>query len=210
MSPLPKVPRLPPGPLVRAAGDVVELTPVLWRIHRTRGAHVLGWNEFRQFGPTASRYDPHPTPRGTHPGYGVLYTATSLRTALAEVFQARRRVNTVTGAPHATSWSPARPLRLLDLTGDWALRNGGAYALASAPRSTCRAWSNAIARTWGDLDGLWAPSTLTGEPMAVLYEHARTSLPAAPAFSRPLAHPLLWSVVEDCAMGIGYSIDGLS
>ncbi|MCW4353761.1 RES family NAD+ phosphorylase [Hoyosella sp. YIM 151337] len=111
----PKVPREPNTPLARNDGDIVEYADPVWRIHRTRGAHVLLWNMFRAFGPVASsRYDPHPPQRGIHPGFGIMYTACSVRTAVAEVFQTTRRVNTMTGAPCLTSWTPVRPLKLLD------------------------------------------------------------------------------------------------
>lgn len=204
----PKVPRRPPRPLTRRNRDVLHLRPVLWRVHRTHGEHLQPWNGFRTYGPLpTSRYDPHPPPRDEHPGYGVTYAATTLRTALAEVFQGTRRINRVTGAPHATSWTPTRPLALLDLTGDWALRNRAAQALTAAPRPVCRAWSSAIHDRWDDLDGLWAPGTLDGSPIVTLYEHARSVMPATPAFSRPLAHPLLWTIVGRHAHDIAYDTD---
>jgi hypothetical protein len=153
-----------------------------------------------------ARYDPHPQPPGNHPGAGVSYTATDIKTAAAEVFQTSRRIDPTTGAPYATSWTPTRPLQLLDLTGDWALRNGAAHALAHASRPVCRAWSRAIHQTWPDLDGLWAPSTMTGRPMAVLYEPAASAMPSRPAFSEPLDAPVVWSILDRIAADIGYTI----
>ncbi|MBB3037931.1 RES domain-containing protein [Hoyosella altamirensis] len=201
----PKVPREPHSPLVRNEGDVIEYAGPVWRIHRTRGTHVLPWNSFREFGPVvSSRYDPHPPERGIHPGFGIMYTACSVRTSVAEVFQTTRRVNTMTGAPYLTSWMPVRPLKLLDLTQSWAVRNNAAYALTAAPRPTCRAWSHAIHQQWEDLDGLWAPSTMTGESMPVLYDRAAAAIPSAPDFSRPLSHPLVWSLIERAAETVGY------
>ena len=47
----PKVPRTPSANLVHDPGDIVSVRPVLWRIHRTQGPHVLGWNQPRTFGP---------------------------------------------------------------------------------------------------------------------------------------------------------------
>lgn len=185
----------------------MDVSVPLWRIHRTAGEHVLPWDGCRTYGPVPTgRYDPHPDPPGEHPGCGVTYAAADLRTALAESFQRSRTVNVHGDAPYATSWAPVRPLRLLDLTGDWALRNGAAHALAYAPRSTCRAWSRAIHASWDDLDGLWAPSTLDATPILALYEQAHSAVPAAPAFSRPLAHPLLWSIVNHHAGAIGYTL----
>lgn len=207
MTPRPKVPRTPPEDLQRRPEDLLQAQPALWRIHRTQGKHVIAWNGFRVFGPVAAaRYDPHPEPRADHPGDGISYTALDLKTSVAEVFQATRRIDPSTGAPYATSWTPTRPLQLLDLTGDWALSNGAAASLAQAGRPTCRSWSCAIHQTWPDLDGLWAPSTMTGRPMVVLYEPAASAMPAFPAFSEPLAAPVLWSVLARIAGEIGYQI----
>lgn len=208
MSPRPKVPRRPPRHLTHTDRDVLTLRPVLWRIHRTSGEHVLPWSGFRTYGPLPSgRYDPHSPPPADQPGYGITYAADNLATAIAEVFQTSRRVNPAApGDLHATSWTPLRPLRLLDVTGDWALRNGAAHALTAAPRPPCRASSRAIHDYWDDIDGLWAPSTLTGSPIAALYQQSATAMPAAPAFSRPLGAPVLWTLIADSAESIGYEI----
>lgn len=203
----PKVPRTPSAVMVREPGDIVTVRPVLWRIHRTRGSHVLGWNQLRGFGPLPTmRYDPHPEPAAPSTE-GVLYAATSLATALAETFQATRVVDSRSLGPQVTAWTPTRDLRLLDLTGGWALRNGAAFALATAPKSTCRVWARQIRATWPDLDGLWAPSTMTGDTNVVLWNPARTSLPAAPAFSRPLAEPTLYAITARIArQELGYQV----
>ncbi|HEV8528854.1 MAG TPA: RES family NAD+ phosphorylase [Actinomycetes bacterium] len=187
--------------------DLVTIQPVLWRIHRTLGNHVLPWDGFRTFGPLASaRFDPHPLPAGDHPGCGVLYAAQDLATSLAEVFQTTRLVNTKTNDPHLTSWTPTRPLRVLDLTGTWAIRNQASASLSAAPRPTCRAWAHAIHAHWPDLDGLYAPSTMTGTPTIALWEPAKSCMPKLPDFSRPLSHAMLWTLVQRAATKIGYGI----
>lgn len=206
MNPLrPKVPRTPPAELVHEPGDILTVRPLLWRIHRTQGSHVLAWNQLRTFGPIPTmRYDPQPEPAGTSME-GVLYTATSLATALAETFQVARVVDSRSFGPQVSAWAPTRNLRLLDLTGGWALRNGAAFALATAPKSTCRGWARQIRATWPDLDGLWTPSTMTGDTNVVLWNPARTSLPAAPEFSRPLAEPTLHAIANQITRGeLGY------
>ncbi|MGH3492168.1 MAG: RES family NAD+ phosphorylase [Sciscionella sp.] len=186
--------------------------PLLWRIHRTQGGHVSDWNQLRTFGPLPSmRYDPHPEPLEQY-DEGVLYAAAdhpgvpALVTAVAEVFQATRAIDVDSFAPQLTAWTPTRDLRLLDLTGDWALGNQAAHSLAHAPRSTCRAWARAIRATWPDLDGLWAPSTMSAGTVVVLWNPAHDSFPATPAFSRPLAHPLVRRVLAQIAADIGYGI----
>jgi hypothetical protein len=185
--------------LTRTKRDLEDTAPLLWRVHRTAGGHVVGWNELRRYGPLPTmRFDPHPLPLGTH-GEGVLYAATDLATALAEVFQGTRIIDLSSNRPRLTAWTPTRPLRLLNSTDKWALRNGGASALASAPRGTGRAWARAIHAAWPDLDGLWTISTMTGQPNVVLWNPAIDSFPAAPAFSRPLADPLVRGIVRRIA-----------
>jgi hypothetical protein len=190
---------------VRKEGDVRESTEPLWRIHRGSGSHILAWHELRGHGPLPSmRWDPHPEPIRVHAGEGVLYAALDVTTAAAEAFQAARRLDVRSDRPRLTGWTPTRGLRLLDLTGDWALRNGAAHALAPAHRATCRAWARAIRAEWPDLDGLWAPSTMTGRPVVVLWQPAGGAFPAAPAFSRPLEDPAVGAVVSEAARSVGY------
>ncbi len=178
----------------------------MWRIHRTVGRHITAWNQLRHYGPLPGmRYDPHPQPTGEHNRYAVAYTASDIETAAAEVFQTTRRIRAGREL-QLTAWSPTRQLALLDLTGSWALRNGAANSLTAAPRPTCRAWAHAIASTWPDIDGLYAPSTLTGSPMIVLFAPARDSFPTSPAFSRPLDHPTIWATLARAADTIGYTI----
>jgi len=153
------------------------------------------------------RFDPHPDPLGEHDD-GVLYAAMDLATALAEVFQAGRAIDVRSFAPWVTSWTPVRNLALLDLTDTWALRNGAAPSLSSAPRSVCRAWSRAIRSSWPELDGVLTPSNMTGRACVVLWNPARDSFPSRPAFSRPLASPELLAVARHLATQIGYRVIG--
>jgi hypothetical protein len=205
--PKPKAPRSPPEQLVREPDDVVEYTGTLWRIHRTNGEHVLPWNTPRNYGPLASmRWDPQPGPQPGSGADGVLYAAVDVATSLAEAYQTTRVIDTRTGAPALTAWEPERPLRLLDVSGTWLLRNTASAALLAAPRSTCRRWARAIYTTWPDLDGLHAPSTMTGRPTIVLWRAGANSIPKTPSFSRPLTHPLVWSIAQAAAAEIGYHI----
>lgn len=199
MSPAyPKRPTRPTGPLTRRPDDVLAEQPVLWRVHRTVGDHVLPWSALRHWGPAATmRFDPHPPPPGEHRGVGVTYAALDLTTAVAEVFQQQRVIDTAGGRPRATAWRPTRPLRLLDLTGDWALRNGASHSLASGPRATCRAWARAIAGTWPDLDGLWSQSTLTGRTTVALWTPAADTFPPSPDFSEDLDDAPMWRVLRE-------------
>ncbi len=47
---------------------------------------------------------------------------------------------------------------------------------------------------------------MTGEATIVLWEPAEDSMLELPDFSRPLGHPLVWSVARNAATKIGYRI----
>lgn len=161
----------------------VSTGTVLWRIHRTIGAHVMQWNQLRSYGPISTcRFDPHPEgPPRQHPGVGVLYAASSLPTALAEVYQTTRVIDSVTDSPVATAFRFRRPVRLLDLTGKWPLRAGASHVINTGRRTATRAWARAFVTAWPNLDGLWHTSSLTGDPCVTLYPPAADTLPSAPA-----------------------------
>jgi hypothetical protein len=205
--PKPKAPRTPPEHLIREPHDIADYTGTLWRVHRTEGEHVLPWNTLRTYGPLPSmRWDPHPSPQPISAAEGVLYAAADIATSLAEVYQTTRVIDTRAGAPTLTAWQPQRRLHLLDLSGTWLIRNTASAALLAAPRSTCRRWARAIYTTWPELDGLYVPSTMTGRPNIVLWKAAADSIPTMPSFSRPLTHPLVWSIAQAAADEIGYRI----
>lgn len=130
-----------------------------------------------------------------------MYAASDLATAVVETFAETGRIDPHSGRPRGTSWSPTRPLNLLELTDDWALRNGASASLTSAPQSTCRSWARAIRETWPDLDGLRTPSTLTGRPNIVLWAPAADTFPTrdGPSFSEYLADDLLWGHLDRLA-----------
>jgi RES domain len=205
--PKPKAPRTPPQQLISEAHDIADYAGTLWRVHRTEGEHVLAWNTLRTYGPLPSmRWDPHPGPQPSSAAEGVLYAAADVATSLAEVYQTTRVIDTRAGAPALTAWQPQRRLRLLDLSGTWLLRNSASAALLAAPRSICRRWAHVICTTWPELDGLYVPSTMTRRPNIVLWNAAADSIPAMPSFSRPLTHPLVWSITHAAAAEIGYHI----
>lgn len=202
-----KVPQRPSRPLEWDAADVLTrgVDQVLWRIHKTRGAYPTAWNDYRMVGPLPGlRWDPHPPGQpANHHGCGVLYAAYDLNTCLAEVFQAGNRIDTTGSSPYATAWNLTRPLRLLNLTGDWPMRMGAAHALLSAPRSTCKNWAHAIweaSRTSNHpVDGLDVRSTVTGKNMPVLFSASQSALPAAPDFTSPLDGPKVLTLVDHFA-----------
>jgi hypothetical protein len=152
------------------------------------------------------RWDPHPTPKDDHPGFGVIYAASTPVAAFAEVFQ-QSRVIAVNGTNRVLSaWFATRSLRLLDLTSNWPLLNGAARALQHAPKSTCRAWAREVrAQGPSDLDGLIADSTLVGGDARLIVVW-QTHLPPAPALSRALDDPTIAPLVLAAAQATGYAI----
>ena len=203
-----KLPR-PPAPheLSFADADVRRETElVLWRVHRTSGDHVVAWNQLRHWGPsTLGRFDPHQPPPRTQ-RIGVSYTALDISTALAEVYQQRRYVNTRRSDPYLTAWSPARTLRLLDLTSDWPIRHGASYTLNTGRRDHCRSWARTIYHARPDLDGLWHHSSMTGSALVTLYTASADSFPPHPMLSLPLAHPGLRPRLAAACNQIGFGL----
>jgi hypothetical protein len=202
---------LPPDPsnLHRTSDDlqIVEPDTRLWRVHRTGGEHVVAWNRLRYWGPApTARFDPHEPPPHQQ-DRGVSYTSTDIPTALAEVFQATRVIDTGTNVPYLTGWRPTRAVRLLDLAHGWPLRNGAAHTLNSGRKNYCRAWAHNIHTAWPDLDGLWSQSAMTGRPVATLFTYAADTFPPTPDLSMPLAHPGLRQPLAAAASAINYLLN---
>lgn len=185
---------------------LVSTDTVLWRVHRTSGDHVIAWNRLRHWGPAATmRFDPYEPPARVQER-GVSYAALGVPTALAEVFQQTRVVNSRRGMPYLTAWSPARPLTLLDLTGTWPIRAGASHAINTGRRDHCRAWARAVHTARPDLDGLWHQSSTTGGDAVTLFTHAADSFPDRPRLSLPLDHPGLRGHLVAAVTQIGYRI----
>ncbi|WP_229119586.1 RES domain-containing protein [Enemella evansiae] len=191
----------------RSDSDVVAWQQPLVRIFKTSGAHALPWNELRSFGPLSlCRWDPMPEPAREYPQHGVMYAASTLATALAEVGQATRTIDIHTGQPAYLIWQPTRPLRLLDLTGRWLIRHQAATALMHGERATCRAWARAIHGQWPDLDGILTNSTMTNDHAVTLFNPARDSFPARPTRTGRLDLPILTALIDAISTEIGYSV----
>jgi RES domain len=152
----------PPAARLRDVGirdneiHLIEQTHIWWRVHRTEGAFVLAWNEFRHYGPVL-RFDPHPEPRREHPDHAVWCAAATPDAALAEAFQGTGTIDRNRQRPYLTGLSFTRPLRLLNLAvdsaGAWATRAGGTFAISTAPHALTQRWARAIVEAFPDLDG---------------------------------------------------------
>lgn len=92
---------------------------------------------------------------------GVAYLTRNIPTALAEVLQDRRIINTRSRAPHLSGFRPVRELTLLDLTGGWPLHIGASHVINTGPRHHCRAWARALRAAWPEVDGLLHTASLT-------------------------------------------------
>ena len=203
---VPKNPRKPPRPLTREPDDIHMVQSPLWRFHRIAGTHASRWDELREHGPIPEmRWDPHPPPRGDHPGIGVSYASPFIETAVAEKFQGQRVVY-LTADQALTGWMPTRPLALLGLAGEWELRNGASASLGAQPKSVCRAWAQTIHETWPDLDGLLVKSTMTGRSSVVLFSPAADSFPDYPLLSTPLDQWQASSIIIPIAKRYGWPV----
>lgn len=183
---------------LRMHEDVVALptSTRLVRVFVAAGAHQQRWNTFRHTGPLPhARFDPQPPPANggvvTTPDHGVLYFGLSVRTSIAEVFQASSIVDRSTRRPHLAVFAPTRPLRLLDLCGLWPTRAGASQEISSGPKDITQAWARTIRDAFPDLDGLWYRSSMdSGDPAVCLWDPpAGDSLPLTPEVLVPLDYP---------------------
>ena len=170
---------------------LIGVDEVWWRVHRTEGAFVPGWNAFRTYGP-------------------VWYGASTPDVALGEAFRVDRTIDRALGRPYLTGLSFIRPLTVLDLAADsvgaWATRVGGTFAISTGPHALTQQWARAIVTAFPDLDGLRYNSRFAGGPCLALFPPAQSAMPARPRLSQPLDHPDLVSHIAAAASRLGYTV----
>lgn len=216
--------RCPPPPAAQslpdlAPGDVLfEDDLVVARIYHAGGPYATTWRSFRSWGPAAGmRFDHQPRPTRDHLVRSISYAAINrgagpghdpLVTAIAECFQRDRVIDRNSNAPWLSLWTPARRLRLLQLSDtDWILRAGANAALTSGSTATSQRWSRAIWRRYDDLDGLcWSSSARPAGRSVALYERAADALPAHPSAHLPLTHPALEDALARIAGELRYTL----
>ena len=212
---MPKLPHHPPSPAAIHAADpeIVGFPPekYAWRIYPRGGKYPVTWGEFRQFGPLSSaRFAPHLPASDGAPCVqerGAMYVGDDFPTAIAEVFQGDRRVNPRRNRPAVAAFPFIRPLRLLNLWGDFAIRVGGSSKFATGPKSITRAWSRAFYDALPDIDGIRYESSMRpGSAACVLYERAFSALPPAPRLNRELADLDLHIPLVNACHLIGYGL----
>lgn len=221
-----KVPAQPPHSFTTEARHLRTLGTdiILWRIYRTAGLHALPWDALRHYGPVrGQRWDPHEPFRGVgvdagiafgpeasvDPDSSVLYAATDPTTAFGEVYQARRIIARSEGGPALVAWQPARPLVFLDLTTNWPVLNGASAAIMMGDKRATQAWARAIhLRLGGRIDGLYAQSSITNEPVVTLFNRAETqpSFPRRPRFHALIADSTADPIVQHASDQLGYGV----
>ena len=194
---------------------VLETGTLIGRIYTAGGQYATGWSAFRAWGPTTSRFDHQPLPVRAHPSRRVLYAAPAvvgadgdvypvLKTCLAECYRDRGMIEMSRDAPYFALFEISRPLRLLDLGGEWLARAGGNGAISSGHRSRSRDWARAIYRKYDDLDGVIYPSSHIPVARSVaLWERAEDALPDRASLNEPLIHIGLRAAIETYAADLG-------
>lgn len=206
---MPKLP-LPPEPakLAQLGADtrVVPVGTTLARIYFAGGPYPTAWNGFRYHGPLRGRFDPHLPPAQLQQR-GVLYVADSLLTCLAEVFQAKRRIDVVTAQPMLATFALPRDVALLDMVGLWPTRAGASTAIHSGPRPRAQAWARAIYDAFPQIEGvLYCSSMNANQPAIALFERALSALPRLPRSNDALSSPLLRALLLRYATRLGYRL----
>lgn len=214
------LPRPPGVPSLTAIPPAVHLLPAgseIVRIWFSGSRYASGFAQFRDFGPTFSRFDHHLPDGAGRPTNGpraILYAidATAdphaFTSALAEVFQDTRTIDLRAGAPRLTIFRTTRDLSLLDLTAHWATRAGASASLSSGPRAITKEWSRNFYTAYPNMDGLRYRSAMSGGSSLslALYERGRSAMPTAPFFDRALEHTALRSELVRAARLLGYDI----
>ncbi len=138
---------------------------------------------------------------------GILYVGWHPRTCLAEVFQAKRRIDVLSRSPLLVGFQVVRTMPLLDLTGLWPTRAGASTAISSGPRTRALTWARHIYDAYPWLDGIFYGSSMDGNsPCAALFERARDALPALPQQHRALVDPLLRPLLQRAAFRLNYDL----
>ena len=211
--------KFPEPPGVDALSAIPGVTQVLpagtpvARICLAGGRHPTRWDRFRQFGPTASRFDHQLTDASGAPhaqARGIMYLAEgnlSIPTCLAEVFQSTRIINRHASDPILAGFELAAPLTLLDLRGPFATAIGASMAIHSGPRPRARRWAQQLYEAYPDVDGIYYCASMYGNaPAIALFERGAHAIPARPIFHRELRDAALANILTETGQRIGYAV----
>jgi hypothetical protein len=204
-----------PGPaaLARLTPSVLTVPAGarLARLYYAASRYPIAWNTFRYVGPMNARWDHHVPAMGAAvaKGRGIYYAAPEAKTCLAEVFQTTRRIDRAFQSPWLAIFESAQPLRILDLTGDFATRMGASMAIHSGSRERARGWARDLYEAFPDIQGIrYASSMNGGAPAYALNERAlRGALfPPHPLFHRALADDVMLDPLKHAAQALGYAL----
>lgn len=200
-----KLPKPDLTQIVAVEPELVERSEPLWRVHPAVGEHRLAWNALREFGPLrTARFDPWlppPGPRDT----GVGYFGFDWATCLAEVFQVKRQVDLTQPGSQISAFRPTRPVRLLDLRGDYPIKVGASHKINNGPKNVCREWAVAFSAAVPNLEGMIFTG-MAGRDCVVLYDPAKDAFGPAPLFSRALDDDVIRDRVAQAAASINFGV----
>lgn len=194
-----------------AVGPMTHTLPAgtrLLRIYFSGGPHPAQWNQFRDFGPTNSRFDHHRPPQQVQTR-SILYATVgkdAFATALAEVFQDTRLIDRHRRAPRLAVFALTRPLALLDTGSNWPLQAGGNMSINSGPRSQSRKWSRAIYQQYFGVEGIYYPSSLLNTPCVAVYDRGKPALAANFLVDRALDNPQLLKAITKEASYLNFGV----
>ena len=183
------------------------------RVYFANSAHPTNWNQFRHFGPTASRFDHHQldtSDKSFVQDRGIMYLAAgseAASTCLAEVFQAKRTIDRHAGLPIYVGFLLEAKINLLDLTTAFITTMGASTAIHSGPRPRARLWSQQLYQANPEIDGILYCSSMYGNaPAIALYERAKRAIPTYHLFHRELRDIAMTRVVVQIATKINYAV----
>ena len=183
------------------------------RVYFANSTHPTHWNQFRHFGPTASRFDHHLLDTsGTSfvQDRGIMYVAAgpeAASTCLAEVFQSKRTIDRNAGLPIYVGFVLEADVNLLDLTTSFVTAMGASTAIHSGPRPRARRWSQQLYQAYPEIDGILYCSSMYGNaPAIALYERAKRAIPDYHLFHRELRDVAMNKVVIQIATKINYAV----
>jgi len=208
-----KFPEPPDVATLKKIPPLITIYPkkiLVWRIHFDSNAYPTRWNEFRYYGPTASRFDHH---RSNTKGAsntqdrGIMYLAKNGPTCIAEVFQTTRVIDRHAGSPWLTGFRLKKELNLLDLSGVFATTLGTSTAIHSGPRPRAQRWAQQLYETYPKIDGILYCSSMYGNAQALaLFERGKGAIPRLPVFHRALNDIAMLAMLSATATKIGYQL----
>jgi hypothetical protein len=184
----------------------------LARVYYATGRHPTAWNAFRYVGPVNARWDHHLADADGEAQLqerGIYYAARDAKTCLAEAFQQTRRIDRAFQTPWLVVFETLVPLRVLDLTGDFATRMGASMAIHSGNRGRARGWARDSYEAFADIQGIQYASSMNGGAAAVaLNERAleKPLFPAHPLLHRALSDDVMLDPLKHAAQALGYAL----